>query len=198
MCTFQGKPIDEEFFRTKIAGRQNALICADLFPDWDTATREQWSADKEAAFREKAKGTLRAMTGLENVMKLIDDLGLKKAAVTNAPRPNAELMLGAIGRLEWFDTIVIGDECERAKPDPMPYQLAMDRLGLVADECMVVEDSPSGAEAGVASGAWTVGILTSQPAEKLSKVGCKLLITDYTDARFLQVLKGEAPAPTAP
>ena len=50
----------------------------------------------------------------------------------------------------------------------------------------------SGAQAGVASGAWTVGILTSQPSGVLKKVGCKLLIQDYTDQRFLQVLKGES------
>ena len=33
------------------------------------------------------------MPGLDKVMALIDKLGLKKAAVTNAPRPNAEFML---------------------------------------------------------------------------------------------------------
>jgi len=30
-------------------------------------------------------------------------------------------MLDTIGRREWFDTLIIGDECERAKPDPLPY-----------------------------------------------------------------------------
>jgi HAD superfamily hydrolase (TIGR01509 family) len=187
-----GKPIDDEFFRTKIAGRQNALICADLFPSWDTQTAEQWSADKEAAFRDKAVGKLKPMRGLDEVMTLIEELGLKKAAVTNAPRLNAEFMLNVIGRFDWFDTVVIGDECERAKPDPLPYALAMDRLGVSPHECIVIEDSPSGAQAGVASGAWTVGILTSQPSGVLKKVGCKLLIQDYTDQRFLQVLKGES------
>ena len=37
------------------------------------------------------------------------------------------------------------------------------------------------------TGAWTVGILTSQPGATLEKVGCKLLIEDYHDERFLQV-----------
>jgi hypothetical protein len=46
-----------------------------------------------------------------------------------------------------------GDECERAKPDPLPYTLAMERLGLRPEETLVFEDSPSGAAAGVASGA---------------------------------------------
>jgi phosphoglycolate phosphatase-like HAD superfamily hydrolase len=33
-----------------------------------------------------------------------------------------------MGRLEWFDTIVIGDECLRAKPDPLPYQVTCPKL----------------------------------------------------------------------
>jgi hypothetical protein len=35
-----GNTIDEEFFRKKIAGRQNAIICADFFPEWDTKRAE--------------------------------------------------------------------------------------------------------------------------------------------------------------
>ena len=32
-----------------------------------------------------------------------------QAAVTNAPRPNAEFMLDVIGRRHWFDTLIIGN-----------------------------------------------------------------------------------------
>jgi beta-phosphoglucomutase-like phosphatase (HAD superfamily) len=93
-----GKPIDDEFFRTKIAGRQNAIICAELFPDWDVKKAEEWSAYKEAKFRESAVGKLTAMPGLERFMAWIDENNLEKAAVTNAPRANAEFMLEVINR----------------------------------------------------------------------------------------------------
>ena len=93
-----GKPIDEDFFKKKIAGRQNAIICADLFPDWDTKKGEEWSAMKEARFRERAAGKLEAMPGLERFMAWIDENSIKKAAVTNAPRANAEFMLEVIKR----------------------------------------------------------------------------------------------------
>ena len=93
-----GTPIDEEFFKKKIAGRQNAIICADLFPEWNTQKAEEWSAFKEAKFRERAAGKLQAMPGLERFMDWIDKNNLKKAAVTNAPRANAEFMLQVIKR----------------------------------------------------------------------------------------------------
>jgi len=188
----EGIVCDENFFRTKIAGRQNQLIMQDLFPEWSPEKSAAWSDAKEARFRELAPGKLKAMPGLIELMDWIDAQGLKKAAVTNAPRDNAELMLNSIGRLEWFDCVIIGDECDRAKPDPMPYQLAMQKLGLEPSSTMVVEDSPSGATAGVAAGALTVGILTSQPAEILQSVGCKLLITDYHDDQFWAILKSES------
>lgn len=190
-----GVKIDEDFFRERIAGRQNAIICADFFPEWDKEKAEAWAYHKEATFREyAARDGLEAMKGLQKFMDWIDTRGLKKAAVTNAPRLNAEFMLKVINKLEWFDEIIIGDECERAKPDPLPYSLAMQRLGLCPENTIVIEDSPSGARAGVASGAFTIGILSSQPKHVLAKEGCKALIQDYEDPVLWKILDAQAVA----
>lgn len=48
------------------------------------------------------------------------------------------MMLNVIDRLEWFDEVIIGDECPRAKPDPMPYQIAMERLGLFPENTVSI------------------------------------------------------------
>ena len=47
---------------------------------------EAWAVAKEARFRDMAAGKLEAMEGLERVLEWIDKKGIKKAAVTNAPR----------------------------------------------------------------------------------------------------------------
>jgi len=185
----EGERIDEAFFRKHIAGRQNQAICKDFFPEWDRETAEAWSEAKEARFRKEAAGRLESMKGLEKLMDWIEKRGIKKAAVTNAPRLNAEFMLQVIDKLDWFDELIIGDECERAKPDPMPYQIAMDRLGLSPDATIVIEDSPSGAAAGAASGAFTIGILSSQPPKALTDAGCKALIRDYQDPVLWSILE---------
>lgn len=57
-----------------------------------------------------------------------------------------------------FDVIVAGDEVERGKPDPEPYLTAASHLGVDVTECIVVEDSPTGTAAGVASGAAVVAV----------------------------------------
>ena len=57
---------------------------------------------------------------------------------------NAEVMIEGLGLGDFFDVVVIGAECIRAKPYPDPYVTAMRYLGVQPDECVVIEDSPAG------------------------------------------------------
>ena len=43
-----------------------------------------------------------------------------------------------------FDVVVLGEDCPRPKPHPDPYQMALDVLGLLPHEALIIEDSPSG------------------------------------------------------
>ncbi|GAB2490043.1 hypothetical protein GCM10027030_25170 [Luteococcus sediminum] len=53
-------------------------------------------------------------------------------------------------------TCVFSEDITRGKPDPQPYLLAAERLGVDIVECIVLEDSPAGVRAGRGSGATTV------------------------------------------
>ena len=178
-----GTPINEAFFMERISGRQNALICKDLFPSWDLSEGAAFSAYKERRFRELAAERLPSLAtaGLAKLLDYLDGAGVRCAAVTNAPRANAELMLGAIDRLDWFAPLVIGDECTRAKPHPEPYLAAMRELGVAADECVAIEDSPAGAAAACAAGVRTLGITSTQAGEALTAAGCAVLVRDFDD-----------------
>jgi len=57
-----------------------------------------------------------------------------------------------------FGAVVTGDQVSEGKPDPEGYLTAAARLGVDIERCVVVEDSPSGIGAGLASGARTVGV----------------------------------------
>lgn len=81
-------------------------------------------------------------------------------------------------------TRVMGDECEKPKPDPCPYLTACQRLKVDPQQCMVVEDSPSGAKAEVAAGAWVVGILSGQSETTLRNAGCHMIIQDMDDPKL--------------
>lgn len=185
-------PIDEAFFRKHIAGRQNALIMQDFFPEWSLERREAWSVQKEARFRELAVSEMmdRKMPGLDALRQFIEANQIPRAAVTNAPRLNAEAMIGGIDYDDnFFQTLIIGDECEKPKPDPCPYLTACKHLNLDCTQCIVFEDSPSGARAGVAAGAFVIGILSGQEEQTLLEAGCSMVIKDYTDTKLWDYLE---------
>lgn len=177
--------IDLAFYQRHISGGFNPDIVKALLPQLSAAEGEKFSVDKEAAFRVVAADQLHRLPGLDQLLAWIDQQGLKQAVVTNAPRTNAEFMLKTLNLWETFETVIIGEELPRAKPDPMPYQEALKRLKIAPEAAVVFEDSSSGVKAAIAAGIPTIGMATTHSPEALYELGVKLVIEDFTDPRLL-------------
>lgn len=95
---------------------------------------------------------LQRMPGLSEFLQWLDSRRLRRAAVTNAPKDNTLMMLSALGLGDYFEAVVLGEECERAKPHPDPYLKGLQLLGLQPHEAIVIEDSPAGANRALGSG----------------------------------------------
>ncbi|OUZ11979.1 hypothetical protein BHE97_03655 [Aeromicrobium sp. PE09-221] len=67
--------------------------------------------------------------------------------------------------------VVGGDELRRGKPDPEVFLTATERLGLEPADIIVVEDSPTGVQAGVAAG---VPVLAVPPTDDVYRVVAEL------------------------
>ncbi|KAL6513293.1 hypothetical protein OROGR_020779 [Orobanche gracilis] len=182
-----GVPITEEYFVVNIAGKHNEDIASILFPD-DHARGIKFLEDKEAMFRRIVKEKIEPVRGLYKLKKWIEDRGLKRAAVTNAPKENAELMISLLGLSDFFHTVILGSDCERAKPYPDPYLKALEVLEVSKEHAFIFEDSVSGIKAGVAAGVITFGLTTRNPAELLMEAKPALLIKDYEDSKLWSVL----------
>lgn len=85
---------------------------------------------------------MKPLDGLYKMKKWVEDRGLKRAAVTNAPRLNAELMISLLGLSDFFDAVIIGSECDHAKPHPEPYLKALDILKASKDHSFIFEVRP--------------------------------------------------------
>ncbi|QWW20033.1 HAD family phosphatase [Schaalia sp. 19OD2882] len=88
-------------------------------------------------------------------VELLDHLRLKGLAVavaSSSPRTRVWSMLEAHGIAEHFRTSAHGEEVTRSKPDPEIFLLAASRLGVPPENCLVLEDSEMGIEAGHAAG----------------------------------------------
>ena len=89
---------------------------------------------------------------LPGVKALLESLPTERwAIVTSATRT---LLLGRLkaAGLPVPERIISADMVERGKPDPEPYRRGAELLGLRPEECLVVEDAPSGVGAG--TGGW--------------------------------------------
>ena len=131
---------------------------------------------------------LQPVKGLPRLCAWIEKKGLRRCAVTNAPRANAEHMISALGLTSFFDFVIIGPECKRAKPFPDPYLLGLQELGIRAEEAFAVEDSPAGMKAALAAGLPCVGVLTSQKESVMNKVGASICVKDYDDEALWELL----------
>jgi len=93
-------------------------------------------------------------------------------------------MLEALQLKDAFDTIILGEEQAKAKPDPTPYKVALDKLGLNAQQAIAIEDSPSGMRSAVNAGIPTVGIASTQTPETLQNLGAFMTISDFADSQL--------------
>src|SRR5215217_3591914 len=159
-----GVEVDEEFYRDRISGRNTAEIVRELLPDLTDEEGRSLGDAKEARFRERAS-ELEPLPGLVDFVELGRERGMRVALVTNAPGENVEAILVALELHEFFDTIVLADEVEAVKPDPAPYEAALRKTGVAAEEALAFEDSVSGIASSVAAGVPTVGIASSQAPE---------------------------------
>lgn len=184
-----GVPITEDDFVELISGKHNDDIGKALFPDWDSDKTAKFLDDKEAMFRRLIPQQLKAVAGLYKLCKWIKDRKLLCAAVTNAPRPNAELMISILGLTDFFHVLVVGSECERAKPFPDPYLRALKELNASHEHTVVFEDSVSGIIAGVDAGMPVVGVATRNPKKLLMDAGASFLIKDYEDPKLWTALE---------
>jgi HAD superfamily hydrolase (TIGR01509 family) len=82
------------------------------------------------------------------------------AIASGASRVEVRDAIAGIGITSFFHAIVAAEDYARGKPDPEPYLMAMDRLGVraLARKCIVIEDATPGVLSGRAAGARVIGV----------------------------------------
>jgi len=90
------------------------------------------------------------------------------AVVSAALRDEIEPVLAASGLRDLFALVLTQDDVTRGKPDPQPYLLAAERLGLPPQELLVFEDTDVGVASAKAAGARVVGLTRTLGAERMA------------------------------
>ena len=99
--------------------------------------------------------------GIREVLTVAHRGQIKMAVVSNNPTKDVEELLQRCGIASFFECIVGYDlEACAKKPAPDTYLLAAKKLGISPENCVVVEDSLIGIEAGFRAGSHTVAVAT--------------------------------------
>jgi HAD superfamily hydrolase (TIGR01509 family) len=97
--------------------------------------------------------------GIAEYLAEAERLGLRKAIVSSGSRDWIDAHLRRLEQLVGWDAIVTADGDEaRAKPDPILYVEALERLRLDVTEAVAFEDSPNGIRAAKAAGIYCVAV----------------------------------------
>lgn len=105
---------------------------------------------KEGYFHE----ALPQLTAVAEVLEHIEDAHgrVPFAIVSGGGRESVVRSLEQLGLLDRFETLVCAEDYTLGKPNPEPYLMAAERLGVKPEHCLVFEDTDLGIAAARAAG----------------------------------------------
>ena len=145
----------------------NLEILERLFGERFTAAeRRQIAWDKEAAYRDIFAADFEAnvVPGAREFIRQAHAVGIPMAVGTAGPKENAEFVVERLGIGDLMGHVVHSGMVSKGKPDPEVFRQGAEALGVPLDQCVVFEDSVTGARAGNNGGSATV-VLTTTHAE---------------------------------
>ncbi len=86
--------------------------------------------------------------------------GYKLAVASNSIKNSISVMMDKARLAEYLEFFISNQDVSKGKPDPEMYNLAISKLGLMPNECVIVEDNENGIRAAKASGAHVLEVAT--------------------------------------
>jgi len=168
----------EEYYRTYVASTDREAVALALKGRPDQVARGV--AEKERIFWELFRDHVQ---GFPDALALIERIprGLPMALATGAAGAEAEHALRALGVRDRFVALVAAEDYDRGKPDPAPYRLAADRLGVLPRECLAIEDTREGIRAARGAGMVCVGVAHTHPPAHLIEADVVVRSLDEVD-----------------
>ncbi|WP_267883251.1 HAD family hydrolase [Streptomyces sp. NHF165] len=124
-----------------------------------TLTPETVRARLDETFTARVRAGVAVQPGALALLDSARDLGVPVALVTASERPVADLVLATLGTHRFACSVTAG-ETSRGKPHPDPYLAAAATLGVRPEDCLAVEDTPTGAASALAAGCRVLAVPT--------------------------------------
>jgi len=100
--------------------------------------------DTKQAYTIRALKTLQPNERLQTLMSKLKDDGYLLACCSNSIRRTVLTVLSKLGIMEYMDIVYANDDGKNSKPHPELYWNAMSMMGVLPEQTLIVEDSPTG------------------------------------------------------
>ncbi|HEV2214923.1 MAG TPA: HAD-IA family hydrolase [Terracidiphilus sp.] len=174
--------VDPEYACRMAHGCRAIETVARLRPDLDSEAELKVIEEIEIEDNE-------GLTVLPGVLELLASLPSNRwTVVTSATEKLARVRMAA-GGIAVPARLVTAEKVTRGKPHPEPFLAGAALLGFAPEECVVFEDSSSGAKAGRAAGCMVIATTFSHPIETLD--AAHYLVGDLSGVRAEAAERGD-------
>jgi len=163
-------------------GRRAVETIAALRPDLDTMAELKVIEDIELADGD-------GIEVLPGVLKLIAGLPPDRWTVVTSATDRLARMRLAAGGIPVPSRLITAEKVSEGKPHPAPFLAGAALLGFAPEDCVVFEDSSSGAKSGRAAGCTVVATTFSHPIASLD--AAHYLVPDLTGVAVTRDADGE-------
>ena len=154
--------------KSKIHGINEEILEREFGDFFTPADRKRIAWEKESSYRRIFKDELELIAGLPQLLEEAHQAGIPMAIASAAPPENVDFVLDNLDLRHYFKAVVHASMVVKGKPDPEVFEKAAAGLGVAAADCVIFEDSPTGAEAARRADSATIIITTTHGAEEFA------------------------------
>ncbi|MBD0776783.1 HAD family phosphatase [Maribacter sp. ANRC-HE7] len=163
-----GFEMTPEIYRKFCLGRTDVSAFKDIMGTYGIEHVEinDLIAAKTRQYMVLVKGNLRVFDGVIDLIKRLYK-SYDLALTTSSTYEEANAVIDLLRLHKYFKVVVTSKDVTKGKPDPEPYLLTADKLGVPTVECLVIEDSENGVKSAKAAGMACVAITNSEKPDQL-------------------------------
>lgn len=181
-----GQVLSLEEVKERIHGVNEEILEREFGDRFTPEQRRQIASEKEATYREIYRPELQLISGLTDFLDHLDKKCIPYGIGTAAPGENANFVLDELKLRDRFKTMIHAGHVTKGKPDPEVFEKAANAMKIPLQNCIVFEDSPTGAEAASRGGALSVILTTTHQSEEFGHLTNIIqFIDNYTSLNFL-------------
>ncbi len=143
---------------------------------------EPLKALRKLVFQQNFLSQVKALPMAREFLLKLKEAGIRPALSSSADKEDLAIYKGIVGMEDLIEEETSASDTSKAKPHPDIFEATLKRLGLPAEKCMALGDTPYDAEAAGKAGIRTIGVETGGWShEDLYAAGCVAVYESVAD-----------------